>query len=324
MPIAVHKDQEMAAHWKTQIELCDKEMRRFNRRGKNISEKYRADRGSVTGGDQPDGGKRNMALFWSNTEMLKPATYSKLPVPIAERRFLDKDTTGRVASTILERVLRYEVQTCGFDNAVRRARNDRLIPGRGQVWIRYNPKFGDPISPMQVANDEITFDGDQEGKPQDESRVEEVEAQQREVVSETLAVDYLHWQDYYTFPPKARTEDEIEGKGRRIFMSRQDLEDRFEDGDKIPLDHAPTDDRDSGAQSSSSVNDETNQATVYEIWWKPDRKVYFIAKEWDKCLIPKDIEVEDDGVPDPLHLEGFFPCPCPLNATMTQYQILEA
>ena len=29
------------------------------------------------------------------------------------------------------------------------------------------------------------------------------------------------------------------------------------------------------------------------------------------------MEAEEDGVPDPLHLEGFFPCPCPLNATMT-------
>ena len=120
MPIAINKDQEMAAHWKTQIELCDKEMRRFHRRGRVISEKYRDDRGSVAEGDRPDSGsKRSMNLFWSNIQTLKPAIYARTPVPICERRFLDKDTTGRVASTILERALRYEVQMSGFDNAVR-------------------------------------------------------------------------------------------------------------------------------------------------------------------------------------------------------------
>lgn len=320
MPIALHKDQEMAAHWKTQIELCDKETRRFHKRGKVISEKYRDDRGSASDGDKPDGGtKRTLNLFWSNVQTLKPAIYSKTPVPICERRFLDKDITGRVASTILERALRYEVQMSGFDNAVRRARNDYLLPGRGMVWVRYNPKFGDAISPQQQANDEITFSGDQSGTPQDEARVEEVEAVQQEVVSESLNVDYVHWQDYYTFPAKARTEDEVEGKGRRIFMSRQDLIDKFgdEDGKLVPLDHSPNDDKDSGAQSKSQTNGEANQATVYEIWWKPERRVYFVAKEYDKCLIPVGLEANDDGIDDPLKLEGFFPCPSPLNATMT-------
>lgn len=320
MPVALHKDQEMAAHWKTQIELAEKETRRFHRRGRVISEKYRDDRGSVAEGDRPDSGsKRSLNLFWSNVQTLKPAIYSKCPVPICERRFLDKDTTGRVASTILERALRYEVQMSGFDNAIRRARNDYLLPGRGMVWLRYNPKFGDAISPKQTADDEITFN-QQQDTPQDEARVEKEEEQEREVIAESIAVDYLHWQDYYTFPAKARTEDEIEGKGRRIYMSRQDLIDKFgPEGKKVPLDHSPQDSKDSdkGAQSRSPESDIANQATVYEIWWKPERRVYFIAKEYDKCLIPEGLDADGEGIDDPLKLEGFFPCPSPLNATMT-------
>ena len=319
--IPINKDQEMAAHWKTQIELCDKETRRFHRRGKLISEKYRDDRGSMSDGDRPDvGNKRTLNLFWSNVQTLKPAIYAKCPVPICERRFLDKDTTGRVASTILERALRYEVQMSGFDNAIRRARNDYLLSGRGTVWIRYNPQFGDAISPPQEADDEITFGNQQTDEPQDEARVEEEEAQEREVIAESICVDYLHWQDYYTFPPGARTEDEIEGKGRRLFMSRQDLIDKFGKviGKEIPLDHAPKDDQDNGrAHAHSQVNNEANQATIYEIWWKPEKRVYFVAKQHDKCLIPEGMEADGDGIDDPLHLEGFFPCPSPLNATMT-------
>ena len=103
MPIAMHKDQEMAAHWKTQIELCDKETRRFHQRGKRISEKYRDDRGSASDGDRPDGGnKRSMNLFWSNVQTLKPAIYSKTPVPICERRYQSRTFALRNARRVQE------------------------------------------------------------------------------------------------------------------------------------------------------------------------------------------------------------------------------
>lgn len=303
MAIALTADGELAAHWKTQIEQSEKELNRWHKRGEKISKNYRDERD-----DQDKGASRRMNLFWSNTETLKPAIYSKTPVPICERRFLDKDTTGRVASTILERVLRYEVSMSGFDNAVRRARNDYLLPGRGQVWIRYYPQFGEPVSPEQTADNDLTK-GD--GSPIDLDEQERVQEEQQPLVSETLCVDYVHWQDYGTLPALARTEDEVEGKYRRIYMSRSDLIEHFGDevGKEIELDHAPTDGLKTNQTSPSNVSgQEGMQATVYEIWWKPERKVYFIAKSYDK--ICKEVD-------DPLKLEGFFPCPPPLNAVMT-------
>lgn len=319
--IAVRREQEMAAFWKKQIELCDKETRRWRKRGEKICQKYRDERGSVD--EVPaDSNKKSLNLFWSNVQLLKPAIYSKTPVPICERRFLDKDTTGRVASTILERALRYEVAMCGFDSAMRRARDDYLLPGRGQVWVRYNPKFGEPISTKQTAEDQITFEGSQDEMPAEVDATEEAEAQERTVIAETLCADYLHWQDYYTFPPKARTEDEIEGKGRRIYKSRQDLIEWLgpEIGKKIPLDHSPESEPDGkeARSSTSNVGHEGNQATIFEIWWKPDRKVYFVAKEYDECLVPDGMEADEDGgIADPLKLESFFPCPKPITATTT-------
>src|SRR6185312_1703753 len=162
---------------------------------------------------------KRLNLFWANTQTKKSAIYSKLPVPICERRFLDKDTTGRVASTILERALRYELPTSGFHAALKRCRTDYMLPGRGQVWVRYNPKFGAPISPPQKANNDIEINGELV----DEKEEQAEEAQQREFLSESLGIDYVHWKDYYTFPAGARIEEEIEGKGRRLYLSRQDL-----------------------------------------------------------------------------------------------------
>ena len=295
------KSREMAAHWKTQIEQCSQEYRRFHERCKRISQRFRDERMVI------DDEKKSLNLFWSNVQTLKPAIYSKTPVPICERRFLDKDTTGRVAATILERALRYEVAMSGFDAAMRRSRNDYLLVGRGQIWVRYNPEFGEAISPPTSGNDDIIAEGS--GEVLEEDRAEKEETIDREVLRESLAVDYVHWQDYIQFPALVRTEEEIQGKGRRLYMSREDLIERWgkKVGKKIPLDHVPKSVPDEGSKGLAQ-DEEDAQATIYEIWWKPTRRVYFIAQEYDEVL---------EEIDDPLELEGFFPCPPALMATTT-------
>jgi len=291
----------MAAHWKTQIEQVEKEYTRWYERCKKISKKYRDERNVI------DDEQKSLNLFWANTQTLKPAIYSKVPIPICERRFLDKDTTGRVAAQILERCLRYEVSMCGLHQSVSRSVLDYLVVGRGQCWIRYNPVFGEPISPKVQADDEIMDEGGV--KPLEVDKEAKEDADDRSVEADSLCVDYVHWQDYYQFPANCRTEDEIEGKGRRIYMSRQDLIEKFGEkiGKAVHLDHVPKSLPDSGS-ASLVTGQEGMQATVYEIWWKPTKSIYFIAKEYDKIL---------EEVDDPLHLEGFFPCPPALYATYT-------
>ena len=292
------KEQDLAAYWKRQVNAVEDEYKRWFERGKRISQRYRDEREKI------DDERRHFNLFWSNVQTLKPAIYSRVPVPICERRFLDKDPTGRIAATILERALRYEISMCGFDNAIRRARTDYLVPGRGQVWVRYNPQFGESISPKTEPEDEMR-DEDENLEGNKEKQVDQVE---RELVSESLQVDYVHWQDYYQFPAHVRTEEEIEGKGRRLYMSREDLIDRFgARGKKVPLDHIPAAIPDEGSRALATKK-EGAQATVYEIWWKPTRTIYFIGKEYDRLLEETD---------DPLHLDGFFPCPPALQTTTT-------
>src|SRR5580698_5304192 len=118
-PVAITKDQEMAAHWKTQVEQCEKATNNWHKRGDKIIRTFRDDReGGEQGAVSDQGVVKRLNLFWSNTKTKAPSIYSKAPIPIAERRFLDKDETGRVASTILERALRYEMPTSGFHASV--------------------------------------------------------------------------------------------------------------------------------------------------------------------------------------------------------------
>ena len=89
-------------------------------------------------------------------------------------------------------------------------------------------------------------------------------------------------------------------------MGRQALIDRFgeEVGSKIPLDTKPESDK----WATKQMTVEHYQACIYEIWDKEQGKVFWISKSMGEILDEKD---------DPLQLEGFFPCPKPMYATLT-------
>ena len=78
-------------------------------------------------------------MLWSNVETMAPALYAKPPKMVAARRFLDKDPIGRVASRIIQRAVQYQIDGGEIHEATQMAVLDRLLPGRGQVWCRYEP-----------------------------------------------------------------------------------------------------------------------------------------------------------------------------------------
>lgn len=303
------------ALWKQAIETVEgsKEYKKFCERGRKIVKRYRDERWNET--DQSRRGRR-FNILWSNVQTLMPAVYAKAPEAIVERRYLDKDPLGRVAATMLERALRYEVECGYFDASARRAVEDFLLPGRGQVWVRYEPAFGNAVSPQEYgADDEVqgsktdvamgaepVGEGGGSGVPDDAGGYSVDQSGQ--LLSEKVCWDYVHWEDYLT--SDGRTEQELTWKARRLYLGRDQLKKRWPDvGDKIPL-SSP---RDSGGHYITG-NEQTGalKATVYEIWCETDKNVIFVCKEWDELL---------EKTPDPLHLEGFYPCPTPLNATMT-------
>ncbi len=304
-----------AARWKLQIKQFEKDNEQWENRCEEILKRYRDERS-----DNANMSPRRFNVLWSNVQTLKPSLYSREPVPIAERRFLDKDVVGRVASQMLERAMRYEMMDCGFHETVSKCVYDYLLPGRGVAWLRFTPAFG-PASSIEPRGDDQLEE--QNGDPVDEDRYEDRspekdehdesteatdETSSEKVIGARIDIDYVNWRDF--LHSKARTWRETEWIARRLYMSRDDLIDNFgrEIGKDVPLDRI-ADEKSSAAQRGERVNDSLKKATVYEIWCKYDRKVYFVAKGFDRLLEePRD---------DPLNLEGFWPCPEPLFATMT-------
>lgn len=309
------ESRRLASFWSDQIEKVgkDKGYQQFIKRGHKIEARYRDER---TRSDEDN--RRRYNSLWSNVEILKPAIYGKAPLPIAERKFADRDPIARGAAQILQRGLRNEIEICGFHEAMDQAVSDYLLPGRGTVWVRYEPEIGN--GPSVGIEDSIDMD-DAEGElepeldeMQDEGDLPEedkLENTGSQVVRESTPIDYVHWEDFLIFPVNARTWAEVVAVGKRVYLTYEQMKERFgrDIAKNIPL---QKDERQKNRFENSNPENEV-KGEVFEIWSKEDRAVYWVAEGYDFLLDRKD---------DPLNLENFFPTPRPLIANSTTGTLL--
>lgn len=270
--------------WTQELKLAQDEDKKWQKRGDKIVKRYRDERQGWS-----DSGKR-YNILWANIQTMLPALYGRTPRAQVERRWKDKDPVGRTASVILERALQYEIDHYGdFDNTNKHAVLDRLLPGRGTAWVRFETK--------EVAEAESV-----------EQPVEDVTGEQPDVTYECTPTDYVFWKDFRCSP--ARTWDEVVWVARRIYMSRADGVKRFgEDFKEVPLAHEPIGLDDLSKTGASQAEQESlKKAIVWEIWSKNEKRVYWIAEGHTKLL---------DSKEDPYGLDNFWPCPKPLFATQT-------
>ncbi len=266
--------------WLLELKIADKTEKEWRKDAQKTLDRYR---GAGTKRDRVN-------ILWSNTETLRPALYNSLPNPDVRRRFKDKDPVGKLASTITERCLEYAMDTTAFDDVIKADVLDMLLPGRGLSRIRYVPSFTQAGTPE--GHDEEAEEPTQE--PQ--------EGTQEELVWEQVDIEHVQWDDFRRGPGKSW--DEVNWIGFRHRMTRDDLVKLNPDiGEQIELDSA---DDDEIRKEDVSVQNLFKTCEVWEIWYKEERKVYFVAESYKDAPI----KVEDD----PLNLLNFWPIPRPLQA----------
>ena len=120
--------------WKAEIEAARSELQPWHKRAEKIVKIYLDNRTLTETSD------RNFNLFAANTGILRASLYSRIPKPTVTRRFNDyDDDVARVAATIIERALSYELDNDNeFDSIARAIIDDRLIAGLGTAWVRYD------------------------------------------------------------------------------------------------------------------------------------------------------------------------------------------
>jgi hypothetical protein len=313
----------IVARWIAEIDLYEKEVKDWFKRGDKIVTYYRDERQDV------NQHVRRFPLLWSNIETLKPVLYARLPKADVQRRYKDNDAVARLASEIAERALDYTID-CNdvFNQAMQEVVEDYLLVAQGVTWKRYVPHFKQstprirvfPNAPEDSSNGLQITDTAQPNQFKDiEGNLYEGDAVEQgtegafangepiEVVDyEEVVTDYINYKDFGR-NAGSRTWNEVYAVWRKAYLTRAELVERFkEKGEAVPLDYEPK-------KNDKTVNDDVRdlfkKATIYEIWDKSSKQVFWIHKNCpDGPLDMRD---------DPLGLSDFFPCPRPIWATQT-------
>lgn len=217
-------------------------------------------------------------ILWSNVETLRPAVYNSTPRPDVRRRFRDADPQGKVASTVLERALTFQLDHNDFDHEIQQVVLDVLISGRGIARELYVPVFGQ-------------MDESREGEWLDE------EEPAQEVVDETGATRHVRWDKFRRGAGSKWSE--LPWIGFEHDFGFDELVRMFgrEKAEKCPLSEAPPE----AQHQDKECRQLLKTAKVYEVWDKASRRCLFICEGYkaEPLLV----------VDDPLKLTNFWPIP---------------
>ena len=291
--------------WIDELDSEDNAHKDYRERAQKVVDRYE---------DEEDRKETKFNILWSNVETLSSALYAKTPSPDVRRRFTDKDPDGKKAAMVTERALSHCIDTYDFDGMINVALTDYLVPGLGQVRLRYKPYFelGEkPRVALDVREDGFdenymmtygAFNGENriEDYQQDEQGVYMMGDAVEELVHEEVDVEPINWKRF-RYQPCARWED-ADWACIEHYPTKDELDEMYdaETVRLIPLGYTDTGDK-------AETDDDKKRARIYEIFDKKNRKNIEMAEGHDKILKEED---------DPLGLEGYYPFPKPLLATL--------
>ena len=230
--------------WDTRIQKAEKYMQPAWTHGQAVYGRYQDKRDGALGSDS---NIKRANIFYANVNTLKESLFNSLPkadVSLVHKG--DSDDVGRVSALIMQRGLDYEIQCADdFKCAVRGAILDRLVPGIGQVWIRFE------------------METDEQGAPL--------------AGTEQIFVDQVYWEDFLYEP--ARNWASVKWVGRKLDLTKAEIIERWgEDAmSKVQMTKGETTDL-----TPKQITE--NKYLVYEIWDKIKRKVHWVCKGADAPL----------------------------------------
>lgn len=295
----------LVALWRNEIIRAQKALEKWLPLSKKIVKRYRDEEKSINSGSP------RYSILYSNTETMLPALYAQPPKAVVARRYLDKDPVGRIACRILQRSLQYQIDAGDLNDVLEACVKDYLLPGRGQLWVMYDPEFEFNEDEAESDSDE----GDDEDDDDNDAPENGPESAPTKVLeklkAEMVGIDFVNYLDFLHDP--ARIWKEVDWVARRVYMNRAAINGRFknltsEQLAKINFSNGPTEDKQDWQKGAGGSDDDMRKAAIWEIWHKSKRKVLWITDGLDEPL---------DMIDDPLRLKDFYPCPRPLLSITT-------
>ncbi len=231
-------------------------------------------------GARKSGDSKDYAIFWSTIETKLPYIFSNVPTPRTRRTGAASNAIDAKACFISEALMELQVEGQDCEYIFEEVVKSYLITGLGQLWVRYEPTISvDPSGQTEVAREAVRFDS-------------------------------VHYDDFLF--PDVRSWSDVEWVARRIFLTGEDIKERFKaSGEQIDKMTFKTGNRDGETISVMNLNgkDDLQTTAVWEVWCKRSRSVYFFSgDEFDVMLTTK-------RPLDPVRFRDFFPCPRPLLGT---------
>jgi len=272
---------EAVNKWLNEIAASKKREKDYRKEGQRILDIYTA----------KDKDKVPFNVLFSNTETLFPAVYSQVPRPVVNRRFKDDDPVGKLSADASRRVLEFLLDTNiegyeTFDQSMKSAVLDGLLPGRGVTCIKYEAEVADVVP-----------DGAAEG-------TEPIPVTN----SECVCTDSQSWDRVYF--GYAKKWSRMPWVAYENHLDKEEAEKLFGPEITAKITFTVGEDTETDGDGERSLEEERNQgerktAIFYQIWDKTGgRKVRYVSPQYTEGYC----KVEDD----PLMLSGFFNCPKPI------------
>lgn len=277
-----NEPSEVVTYWLNEISAARKRESDYRKEGQRVLDIYEGKKTETT----------PFNILYSNTETMLPALYSSTPRPVVQRRFKDDDPIGKAAATASQRILEFLLDTNiegyeTFDEGMKTATLDGLLPGRGVTSVKYSVEEGEMY--------------DEEG---DDENVEPTPYKK----SELVCIDTRSWNR--VFFGYARKWSKVPWVAYEEHIDREEANRLFGEEVADRIVYTTSEETDNNEDRTNTDADDRNTgerktALVYQIWDREGgRKVRYVSAQYaDGFLAVKD---------DPLQLTGFFNCPRPL------------
>jgi hypothetical protein len=275
--------------WQSEITLALETEKKWRQEGERILKVYRSESDNKVRKD-------TFNILWANTEIKRQSVINTTPIPDCRRRYSDDDPVGKEVSEILNRAVSYTLDCQDALNKLIAAANDFLLPGRGEIRVRYKGYMEPVETEVEI---EETADG-----PEAEEAVEA----QEQIGYEECQLEHVQWNEFIHGP--AKEWDPVPWIGFIHDLTKDDAEDRF--GEKAQnLSYSMTTANRKDGKKLASNNDNSDvtifqRTTVYEIWDKSSKKILWIGKDYADDFL--------DEIDDPMELQNFFCVPRPMYA----------
>jgi hypothetical protein len=290
-----NNDAEQYKYWSKELKTSMKAREKWWKLSDKIVDNFLGSTSTTSEAAADNSGFR-LNLFHSNIKTLGDMLYGNTPKIDVSRRYAQpNDDVGRVAATIMERLLNIDVADNGseLDAVMRSTLQDRLLCGLGCAKVRYTMESGE--NPVLDAEGRPILDV--EGEP----LVEEV------MLSEDAVIEYWYWGDLAW--GWCRNWAEMPWLGFRSYLEKSEVEARFGEEAAENVNYSKqTKATSEEGNNDREVDSDTDKCEVWEIWCKRTRKLHWISIGYDKQLGEKD---------DILGLKGFWPVPPFLIANVT-------